>query len=115
MCLTVLAPFVGSHFCRHTYFNEAVNDWDSGSPDLLTLTSSVAGYDPGCSAIDGAMKVCNNDYGDTGWYGVNEILAIDLMIVSSVAKMNDYYFPADGTEMPERRQYTMCHEIGHGE
>jgi hypothetical protein len=101
--------------CRTTYFDEAVNDWNNGDPDVLTLTSSVAGYDPDCKPIEGVMKVCNNDYGDTGWYGINEISAFGKIIVTSVAKMNDFYFPAEASEMPDRRLYTMCHEIGHGE
>ncbi|GKY96285.1 hypothetical protein MPSEU_000588000 [Mayamaea pseudoterrestris] len=97
-----------------SYFEQAVSDWDSGSPDVLTLTSTSSSYDPDCTPIDGLIKVCNNDYGDTGWYGINEISAIGKEIVSSIAKMNDYYFSDDASDQAERRQYTMCHEMGHG-
>ncbi|GKY96284.1 hypothetical protein MPSEU_000587900 [Mayamaea pseudoterrestris] len=96
-----------------TYFDQSVSDWNSGSPDVLNLTSSVAGYDADCTPIDGVIKVCNNDYGDTGWYGINEISAVGKQIVSSIAKMNDYYFTSDASDMTDRRQYTMCHEMGH--
>jgi hypothetical protein len=74
-----------------------------------------ATYDPSCTAVDGVIKVCNNDFGATGWYGINEALSSNKLIISSVAKMNDYYFTSNGNDMYDRRQYTMCHEMGHGE
>jgi hypothetical protein len=69
-------------------------------------------YDASCTPIDGLMKVCNHDFGDSGWYGINEAMVMQQEIVSSVAKMNDFYFTS---AMEARRQYTMCHEVGHGE
>ena len=109
-CISFILSF--SFTRRSTFFDQAVSDWNNGDPDVLTLTSSVAGYDPDCTPIDGVMKVCNNDYGDTGWYGINEISSIGKEIVSSVAKMNDYYFTDDPSDLADRRQYTMCHEMG---
>ena len=59
------------------------------------------------------MKVCNGDYGDTGWRGINELILTDKnQIVSSVAKMNEYYLTSSTSALD--KQYTMCHEIGHG-
>ena len=61
------------------------------------------------------MKVCNGNFGDTGWLGINEIeleygsRSSVGYIVSSVAKMNEYYLNKAGYE---KRLYTMCHEIG---
>lgn len=93
-------------------FAAAVLDWEEGDPDTLTLTVKEGEVDNACTAKDGLMKVCNGNYGDTGWLGINEMLISGgSTIDSSVAKMNEYYLRnADN----DKRQYTMCHEIGHG-
>ncbi len=98
----------------HAYFDVAVSDWDNGAPDALTLSSEVASApDPGCTMIDGLLKMCNKDYGQTDWMGVNEVLTFDDEISASVGMMNDYFF---GSSLGDhaKRQYTMCHEMGHG-
>uniref|UniRef100_A0A7S2HGM9 Uncharacterized protein n=1 Tax=Helicotheca tamesis TaxID=374047 RepID=A0A7S2HGM9_9STRA len=93
-------------------YDAAVLDWEEGTPDTLTLTTVKVDVDNECTPHDGVMKVCNGNYGETGWLGINELLLIgDGQITSSVAKMNEHYLlNADIYE----RQYTMCHEIGHG-
>lgn len=74
--------------------------------------------DPSCVPKNKVMRVCNNDYGATGWKGLNEILTQGKTIVASVAKMNEFYVGSDvktqGTDIADERRYTMCHEIGHG-
>jgi hypothetical protein len=90
------------------YFDTAVSQWDAGTPDVLTLYPSRVDVDPDCTAVDGLMKVCNNDYGDTQYRGINEVLILDGFILSSVAKMNDYYLANEGDAF---HQYTMCHEV----
>jgi hypothetical protein len=59
------------------------------------------------------MKVCNGNYGDTGWLGINLITSTVASgeIQNSVAKMNEYYLL---NAEDDERQYTMCHELGHG-
>jgi hypothetical protein len=98
----------------YPYFEEAVNDWNTGEPDSLTLSTSKADSpDSSCEPIDGLMKVCNGNYGGTGWKGINELVYNGRnRILNSVAKMNEYYLGdrASDNEM----LYTMCHEIGHG-
>lgn len=104
------------------WFYQAVEDWEKS--DVLTLSSSVVTADPDCKPIDGVMKVCNSNYGDTGWKGINELLISgsvatgEKIIVSSVAKMNEYYVGANVNTWPNKiedeRRYTMCHEMGHG-
>jgi len=94
-------------------FAMAVDDWETGTPDALTLVRKDVAIDHTCRVVDGVMKVCNGNYGDSGWLGINEILqnTVDKEIQSSVAKMNEYYLlNADRY----KRQFTMCHEIGHG-
>jgi hypothetical protein len=55
----------------YDYFNQAVLDWDNGSPDALTLTTEIGTPESACSAVDGIMKVCNGDYGQTDWKGAS--------------------------------------------
>ena len=93
-----------------------VADWDGGYPDSLTLGTEfyqMAGsesWDPDCSHINGKVKVCNADYGNTRWKGHNEILLDGYgNIISSIARMNEFYLQGDDDQM----QYTMCHELGH--
>lgn len=94
------------------FFDQAVIDWDNGDPDALTLTTSRVSPDPSCSPINGKMKVCNDDYGATGWRGINYLVYIGKEIQNSVAEMNEYYL--DSQSSTSERTYTMCHEIGHG-
>lgn len=96
-----------------TYFERAILDWNSGSPDALDLSVTKADApDPQCSPIRGIMKVCNNYYGGTGWTGLNEVYYDEKgYITYSVAKMNENYLNNAKTD---ERQYVMCHELGHG-
>lgn len=97
----------------YTFFEKAVADWDNGDPDALTLKTSTSAVDPSCKEIDGKMKVCNSDYGDSGWRGINELVYDgQKKIISSIAKMNEFYL--DDKSSNDEKQYTMCHEIGHG-
>ncbi|KAL7510376.1 hypothetical protein ACHAXN_008310 [Cyclotella atomus] len=95
----------------HQYFETAIADWNDGTPDAVNLYLRSSTYDPDCRAVRKAMKVCNGNYGPTDWRGVNQILLQDEFIITSLAKMNDYYL--EGTNMAQK-QYTMCHELGHG-
>jgi hypothetical protein len=92
-----------THYC---YFINYSTD-----PDALTLTRSSSEYDYNCDPITGKMKVCNGDYGDTNWKGINQVLISKGWIISSIAKMNEFYL---GSASFDQRRYTMCHEIGHG-
>mmetsp|Transcript_2014 Transcript_2014/g.5355 ORF Transcript_2014/g.5355 Transcript_2014/m.5355 type:complete len:409 (-) Transcript_2014:1397-2623(-) len=97
-----------------TEYAESVNDWNTlCNPKVLVLTNKDVELDRECIQTDGIMKVCNGNYGETGWLGINEVLKTVPagIIQSSVAKMNEHYLRnADYDE----RLYTMCHEIGHG-
>jgi hypothetical protein len=96
----------------HDYLTRYVSEWDDGYPDAVTLdVRTDQGYDPMCRGVVRAMKVCNGDYGPTEWNGINQILTKDGYILSSIAKMNDYYL--EGTNNATKG-YTMCHELGHG-
>ena len=95
----------------HDYLKSSIYEWDSGTPDAVTLKIRSMTQDPECRAVRRSMKVCNANYGPTDWRGVNQILLQDEYIITSLAKMNDYYL--EGTNRAQK-QYTMCHELGHG-
>jgi len=93
-----------------TEFEQAVSDWQES--DALVLETERVEVDHTCTPVDGYMVVCNANFGATGWVGINENSIVRDVIVSSVAKMNEYYLMnADY----DHRRFTMCHEIGHGE
>jgi len=107
------------------YFTMAIEDWEGaarvdGDADVLSLQTERLEADPACTPIEGVMKVCNNDYGATGWEGINECLIMGDFIISSVAKMNEYYLHPDKfmgllqgstATIQDKRRYTMCHEV----
>eukprot|EP00543_Licmophora_paradoxa_P009149 CAMPEP_0202448364 /NCGR_PEP_ID=MMETSP1360-20130828/7174_1 /ASSEMBLY_ACC=CAM_ASM_000848 /TAXON_ID=515479 /ORGANISM="Licmophora paradoxa, Strain CCMP2313" /LENGTH=541 /DNA_ID=CAMNT_0049065893 /DNA_START=192 /DNA_END=1820 /DNA_ORIENTATION=- len=94
-----------------TQFNTAVDEWENGNPDVLTLVKTQVAVDSACKPVSGKLKVCNGNYGNTQWRGINQVLLSNGFIVSSVAKLNEYYLESSSDA---QRQYTMCHEIGHG-
>ena len=92
------------------FLSSAVTDWDNGEPDAITINvREISAYDPECTHRRNLLKVCNGDYGNTDWVGVNIAIVIQNFISSSVAKMNDYHLDkmAFGA-----KQWTMCHELG---
>lgn len=90
------------------YFDKAVQQWDAGYPDALTLFNETASPDSVCTPVNGKLKVCNGNYGATDWRGINKVLLQNGWIYASAARMNDYYTSNnDGSQ----RQYTMCHEV----
>jgi len=90
-------------------FKLAVADWNE-SP-ALTLKTERRDVDHLCTRVDGVMIVCNGNFGDTGWVGINENSIQRNAIISSVSKMNEYYLRNANFA---HRRFTMCHEIGHG-
>lgn len=96
------------------YVQTAIANWDNGYPiDSLTLYTSREDYDPICTQVNGKLKICNGDYGDTQWRGLNEVLMSPRTgtIVSSTARLNEFYLNYEGEA---QKLYTCCHELGHG-
>lgn len=97
----------------YEYFNTAVQQWDDGTPDALSLTIKIVAPETNCTPEDNYLKVCNGNYGETDWKGINQALIDDQgYIFASTSLMNEHYLPS--TIDPTERQYTMCHEMGHG-
>ena len=53
-----------------TEFQFAVDDWSVA--EALTLSTKKIDVDHACSPVPGVMKVCNGNFGPTGWLGINE-------------------------------------------
>ena len=93
-----------------TTFSLATADWMFGDPDAIEIIEEKGTPDPDCDAPDGKVIICNGDYGDSKWRGVNiGTLNPRGQMVSSTAQMNEYYLLNMGKGA---WQYTMCHEIG---
>jgi len=93
------------------YLEEYVNEWDNGNPDSLSLTISRVKVDSVCEPSNGKLKVCNGDYGETSWEGLNLSLVQEGFIRWSTSRVNDFFLLS---ESEATRSYTMCHELGHG-
>lgn len=89
-------------------FEEYIERWDAGSDngdhDPLALTVELVDPDSDCSPTPGRLKVCNGDYGDTGWAGINISLLLGTTMINSVSKLNDYIL---NSASDARRKYTM--------
>lgn len=95
----------------YQYFDEAVADWNA-APALSLTVEMAKEPDPDCMYIIGKLKACNDDYGMTGWSGLNEAwLDSRGTITASTAKMNESYLR--GKQYAEKL-YVTCHELGHG-
>ena len=91
-------------------FDDALANWQESN--ALDLTIERVDVDYECNRLPGVMVICNANFGATGWVGINQNEIRDGVIMSSVAKMNEYYLK--NAEYDHRR-FTMCHEVGHGE
>jgi len=99
------------------YVATAVADWSGSSVLNMTqvLTGSTSDRDRRqCSGPDGALRICNLAYGQTGWLGIAGI-SIDPAghIVSGYTKLNDTYFNTAYYNSPDWKQSVTCQELGH--
>jgi hypothetical protein len=94
-------------------FGIVVQEWDSGVPDALTLLTTRVTPDSACVTEFGVFKLCNGDYGGTGWRGVvvHVMDDDDDFVVAAVGKLNDFYLPDSDADDQAFRRYTLCHEV----
>mmetsp|Transcript_5861 Transcript_5861/g.14929 ORF Transcript_5861/g.14929 Transcript_5861/m.14929 type:complete len:690 (-) Transcript_5861:986-3055(-) len=95
------------------YYVNASKAWDSGYPDAVSIMSKPIPYEKDCTQSDGFLKICNGDYGATGWRTINDYVVTNGYMVSNSARINENYVgdpQTDGSDM----QYAMCHVLGHG-
>ncbi len=90
--------------------------WNDSAVLALTITagSNTTTTRSTCPAVNGAVRVCNYNYGSTGWLGlasINTVSGSTTHIAWGTSKMNDTYF-ASGYPNTEKR-HVMCQEVGH--
>jgi hypothetical protein len=86
------------------YLEEYVSEWDQGSPDALELSVQRVSVDSSCQPSTGVLKICNGDYGNTDWIGVNYNMVQNGFIIHSVSQMNDYHL---NNMNDDDKRYTM--------
>jgi hypothetical protein len=93
-------------------FDIALAEWSASEAMHLVSTSEDldAATRQTCPFVEGKMRVCNYDYGYTGWAGIAtwSYYTSNNHIVTATAKLNDYY-----TYNSVERRHLMCHEMGH--
>lgn len=91
--------------------NLALGQWSKSSKLDLVVTAhnSYSSTRRSCPAVSGKIRVCNYNYGNTGWSGLASInLDSRGHITQGTAKMNDAYSSGQNG-----RRHTMCQEVGH--
>ncbi len=107
---------LGDNFANPAWsssYNTAVSDWNQSK--VLSLSKVPGATSPRrCKAATGAIEVCSDTYGNTGWLGIAGISVSGDHIVAAYAKMNDtYYCPGCSYDTSAWRAFVMCQEIGH--
>lgn len=99
------------------YVTVAVDDWSASS--VLNMVDVDSGDTSTrtrrrCRAPQGQVRICNLDYGQTGWLGIAGI-SIDTEghISSGYTKLNDTYFAMPYYNQPNWKQSVTCQELGH--
>lgn len=84
------------------YFDRSIADWNK--TEALILRTQRVQYDAKCEPSRGRLKVCNGDYGNTPWRGINTAVknAATGYVIYSVSKLNDYHLKTD-----DDKAYTM--------
>jgi hypothetical protein len=102
-----------------SYLATANANWNDLTPALNNAV--VAGAATGdCSAATGAVEICADAYGATGWLGIAGISVKrgkDGHITRGYVKLNDSYYdattPGTGYNTADHRLFVVCQEVGH--
>lgn len=98
------------------YVDRAVGDWSNSSKlNMVQADGSSSDLDRRqCRTPEGAVRICNLAYGNTGWLGIAGI-SIDPNghIVTGYTKLNDSYFSQTFYNTPAWKQSVTCQELGH--
>jgi len=98
------------------FVSRAVGDWSASSKlDMEQAVGSTSDRDRRqCRTPEGAVRICNQAYGNTGWLGVAGI-SIDPNghIVTGYTKLNDTYFSQAFYNTSAWKQSVTCQELGH--
>lgn len=99
------------------YVAQATGDWSQSS--VLNMVEDVSGSTSSkvrrqCKGGSGKVRICNLEYGFTGWLGIAGI-SIDTNghITTGYTKLNDSYFSASYYDNWDWKQAVTCQELGH--
>jgi hypothetical protein len=100
-----------------SYVQVAVGDWSSSSKLNMVEDPDGSTSDRDrrqCRTPAGAIRICNQTYGNTGWLGIAGI-SIDTNghITTGYTKLNDTYFNTASYNTPAWKQSVTCQELGH--
>lgn len=99
------------------YVSQAVYDWSFSS--ALNMVEDFSGSTSKkdrrkCDSGDGWVRICNLEYGRTGWLGIAGIsIDQDGHIFTGYTKLNDTYFAEGYYNTAEWKQSVTCQELGH--
>lgn len=99
------------------YVSQAVSDWSQST--VLNMVEDTSGSTSKrvrrkCDGGTGTVRICNLDYGNTGWLGIAGIsIDNDGHITTGYTKLNDTYFSDPYYDNFEWRQSVTCQELGH--
>ena len=96
-------------------FDVALDVWSQSEViDLLVVFEETAiNVRQECPYVSGKIRVCNADYGETGWLGIATYRAYvysedEKLTNAAKVRLNDYYEMDDN-----QRKHVACHELGH--
>ena len=92
--------------------------WNDDPRSPLTMRDFGEAFDKDpaeCDPDSYEILVCSAEYGQAvGWTGQSQIWSSGDQVVRANSKMNDSFFDYSASyDRPERREFTMCHELGH--
>lgn len=73
------------------------------------VDSNHASLRQACNGVSGQIRICNYNYGATGWAGLAEATSTNYHFNHGRNKLNDYYVNSTSFQ----RQVVMCHELHH--
>lgn len=116
-----------------TIINSTTNEWDPyvtqaishpveldwSRSAVLSMVEDTSGSTANrvrrqCKGGNGKVRICNLEYGFTGWLGIAGI-SVDTNghITTGYTKLNDSYFNADYYNNDSWKQSVTCQELGH--
>ena len=94
------------------HFTAALNEWtNQGNVVIYEVEPGNDSFELRyeCPPIEGKVRICNSDYGQTGWLGIASWWTNDDgYITQATVKMNDRHIYE-----PIELRHLLCHELGH--
>ena len=99
-----------------THFDAILSDWNQADSIQVVAVHNPQ-YDSTdattCTPAPNSIKVCNKNYGATGWVGIASVSILEVHIMSGSVRLNDHYFQLPQFNTAAWRASVMCQEMGH--